>query len=337
MPSTPKFNDTWRSWIAEQVILDTPGPEITAALLSVGFSATEVQSEVHRAIQSPYTRGAERLQNRAKKLEWLLGVHHRLRENSSGHRTVPVRDRLPAHEFLKAHYVANWPVLLKGMLDDWPAMHRWSPSYFKQRFGNETVEVQMDRNSNKRYELQCDTHRRKTRMAEFVDLVASAGKTNDFYMTARNGPINQAALSSLWRDIGTCPDYLDALAPGTAFLWFGPAGTCTPLHHDYTNNFFAQIHGRKRIILIPPYDTPLVYNTSSCFSAVNCENVDNKRYPKYRKAHKLICDVGPGDALFIPIGWWHHVNSLSVSISVTLTNFAVNNDFEAAEAPSGKL
>ncbi len=42
---------------------------------------------------------------------------------------------------------------------------------------------------------------------------------------------------------------------------------------------------------------------------------------------KLECEIGPGDALFLPIGWWHHVEALDVSISVSFTNFAADNDF----------
>jgi ribosomal protein L16 Arg81 hydroxylase len=35
----------------------------------------------------------------------------------------------------------------------------------------------------------------------------------------------------------------------------------------------------------------------------------------------------PGQALFIPVGWWHHVRSLDVSISVSFTNFLAPNDY----------
>ena len=38
-------------------------------------------------------------------------------------------------------------------------------------------------------------------------------------------------------------------------------------------------------------------------------------------------DVEAGDALFVPVGWWHHVRALSVSISVAFSGFARPNHF----------
>jgi ribosomal protein L16 Arg81 hydroxylase len=39
--------------------------------------------------------------------------------------------------------------------------------------------------------------------------------------------------------------------------------------------------------------------------------------------------IGPGDLLFLPIGWWHYVRGLDVSITMTFTNFVFNNDFSS--------
>jgi hypothetical protein len=47
---------------------------------------------------------------------------------------------------------------------------------------------------------------------------------------------------------------------GTAFLWFGPGGTYTPLHHDVMNVLFVQIAGRKEFTLISPLASPCVAN-----------------------------------------------------------------------------
>jgi ribosomal protein L16 Arg81 hydroxylase len=41
----------------------------------------------------------------------------------------------------------------------------------------------------------------------------------------------------------------------------------------------------------------------------------------------LEAEIGPGDLLFLPVGWWHFVGSQSASMTFTLNNFLLNNDF----------
>jgi len=42
-----------------------------------------------------------------------------------------------------------------------------------------------------------------------------------------------------------------------------------------------------------------------------------KKFPLFKKAHYLECVLHEGECLYIPIGWWHYVRSLSVSFSVS--------------------
>ena len=85
---------------------------------------------------------------------------------------------------------------------------------------------------------------------------ARPAETNDFYLTANNNSANRKVLPELWDDIVQIPEYLASTIPG-GFFWMGPAGTITPFHHDLTNNFMAQVIGRKRIKIAPSWDMPL--------------------------------------------------------------------------------
>jgi hypothetical protein len=55
-----------------------------------------------------------------------------------------------------------------------------------------------------------------------------------------------------------------------------------------------------------------------------------ERFPALEglNVHQVMLD--PGDALFIPLGWWHQVTALDFSVTLTHTNFRWPNDFHMA-------
>lgn len=274
-----RFDDEWRRWIAENLILGGSRESILAALVKSGFLPETASAEIERAAGSPYLLGSRRLANRLKKREWILEIHRRLNRALPTGETVEVRDKLPREVFLRDFYTTNRPVVIKGAMDDWPAMRKWSPAYFKERFGDRVVEVQMRRNASQRYEIESNQHRQQISLGEYVDLISAGGATNDYYMTA--------------------------------------------------NNFMAQVFGRKLVKLIPSCDLPHLYNDQHCYSPVDAEAIDFDRFPGFHNARVIDCEIGPGDLLFLPIGWWHYMKSLDVSMTVSFTNFQFDNDFHA--------
>mmetsp|Transcript_8415 Transcript_8415/g.15881 ORF Transcript_8415/g.15881 Transcript_8415/m.15881 type:complete len:302 (+) Transcript_8415:98-1003(+) len=121
----------------------------------------------------------------------------------------------------------------------------------------------------------------------------------------------------------------------STMFWFGPRGCVSPLHYDPLDNLLMQFVGRKNVVLFPPMrlkDTPPVvddddvdwhyaghdgqqYNTSP----VDIINPDIEKYPLFKKAPMAIeCQIEPGDILYIPSKWWHHVTSLDTTISVNV-------------------
>ena len=88
---------------------------------------------------------------------------------------------------------------------------------------------------------------------------------NDRYLIARNYAFERPELATLLEDIDERP-YLDPTRRQGLALWFGPAGTNTPLHHDTCQIMFAQIHGVKRFSLIPPHAQSLFDQATAMYS-----------------------------------------------------------------------
>src|SRR5690242_18650380 len=66
----PRFDDEWRRWIAENLLLEKTRESILEVLVARGFSPEEAAGEIDRAEQSPYIRGAQLLRNRLRKRDW---------------------------------------------------------------------------------------------------------------------------------------------------------------------------------------------------------------------------------------------------------------------------
>jgi len=101
-------------------------------------------------------------------------------------------------------------------------------------------------------------------------------------------------------------------------FWLGNAIT-TPTHLDEWNNIGCVIIGRRRFTLFPPgqignlYIGPLDFApTGAPMSLVRLDAPDFARFPRFRRAldAAVRAELGPGDGIFIPPLWWHHVESL---------------------------
>jgi hypothetical protein len=309
-------NDSWRGWIAENLILGGQPEALVGIMMQSGIVERS-------ALASPYLRGVARLHNRLAKRDWVLGIQSRLNRLASSE--VPRRARLSGAVFLDEHYRRNQPVIITGMLDDCAARGKWSYDHLIAQLGDKEVEVQFGRNADPDYEMNSRMLRRRMPFGEYVALVRDSGATNDFYMTANNDGHNRQALGDLMADLPPLTEYLRD--GGGGFFWFGPAGTITPFHHDLTNNFMLQIAGRKRVRLIAPCDTPKVYNQRHCFTPVDGRDIDLRRFPLMAGVPVIDCVLEPGEILFLPVGWWHFVEALDVTITVSTTHFRWDNDF----------
>ena len=332
-------SNEWRRWVAENVLLRIAPQSIVEAMVKGGIDQQTAVREVQAALEHPYVVAGRQLagkgtgdggsaERQVLKRDWVLECYRRNARQATTHGQVPRVPKLSRQEFLDNYYALNRPVVMTGAMDDWPAMTKWTADELKRRFGDRVVSVQANRNSDANYELNSVKLRSEMSFGEFVDITETAGETNNYYITANNSGKNKDALKELWDDIILFPEYLRGDDPANrGFFWFGPKGTVTPLHHDLTNNFMAQVRGRKLVRLIAPYDLPYMYNNRHCFSQVDLDNVDRAKFPQFENVTVIDVTIGPGDLLFLPVGWWHYVRGLDISITMTFTNFVFDNDF----------
>jgi len=323
------FPAEWTRWIAENKMQQVPDDKIVSILVSNGASADDALRAVHSvSTDDAIFQAGMRNTQLLKKLESVLNTMRSVASLSPEYSVVPRLANVSREEFLLRYYSANRPVILTHLISNWKAIANWTPEYLIHKCGSVVIEVMANRECDPAYEVNMESHKTKMLFSEFVRKVFDSGSTNDFYMTGNNHFLENPQVQSLLEDIEVSQEYLNPEIPGFSFFWFGPRGTITQPHHDELNILMCQVVGRKAITLVSPGQTHLLYNRLGVYSDVDWLHPDFDRYPLFRDVHSIDVVLQPGEALFLPVGWWHYVRSLDPSLSISFSNFVFPNEYK---------
>lgn len=307
-----------RALIAEGLAAGDDDAALHARLAAAGVSAGAAKYEIDRLARDPMAAMLRRQAARIAKQGWLFANQERLAREADGGFALDTIEAPDPDAFYRLHYDINRPARLIGLIDHWPALTRWSLDHFADVAGDAVVEAQVGRERDPDYELAKDDHRRSVRFGELIDWLRADAASNDVYLTAYNSGANAAALAPLWKDMA--PIALLDSRDGDGFFWLGPRGTLTPWHHDLTNNLLVQVMGRKRVQMAPPWAFARMRNSSHCFSDWGNDPLPagdgDAGVPPI-----LETVIGPGEAIFLPVGWWHQVEAMDLSASMSFTSF----------------
>jgi Cupin-like domain len=126
-------------------------------------------------------------------------------------------------------------------------------------------------------------------------------------------------------------------------IWIGNQ-TCIAAHFDNTENIACVVAGRRRFTMFPPEQIQNLYvgpldltPAGQPVSLVDIRNPDLQRFPRYAEAAKFaeVAELGPGDAVYVPALWWHHVEALE-TFNV-LVNYWWRDVPEFFDSPSSSL
>lgn len=219
------------------------------------------------------------------------------------------------------------PKVVTGAMESWPA-RAWSVQHLQQ-FGSVTVPVEVSYNGGDYRDLHtANSHRRfEADMQVPLSVILESMQTSSHTQTPAQVSL-YAAQSDLISLIPELEDGIGALPLKIINdrlykrnTWLGPAGTMTPLHCDPYVNLFCQVWGSKYVRLydskhaqqLYPFNNPFLRNTSQ----VRVEKVDSNMFPAFDQVPFLEHHLQPGEMLFIPKKYWHFVQAMDASWSVS--------------------
>jgi hypothetical protein len=240
---------------------------------------------------------------------------------------TPVRELhdVSAAQFRDEILPAGQPVLLRGAVGDWPAVRagRESPhamaNYLRGLDSGAPAETMFGAPSiDGRFFYNDDLsgvnfERRPQRVGDSLDQLLAlldAPEPGAVYVGALPTP---AGMPGFTRD-QALPLLDPAIVPR---IWICNRVT-VQTHYDISHNIACVVAGRRRFTLFPPeqlvnlYVGPLEFTLAGQpISMVRLHAPDFERYPKFRQAlaSAQLAELEPGDALFVPYMWWHHVES----------------------------
>ena len=228
---------------------------------------------------------------------------------------------VPAHVFESGE-----PMVLTGLVGDWPAVRHCGAGlasatrYLSRFWSNAPLTVYAgDASIDGRffYDTDCTGFNFRSGKATLAQVLERLGEPRD------------ESLATLY--VGSTPvdDWLpgfradnDVAVPGDdaiASFWLGNR-TRISAHYDFPDNLACAIAGERRVTLFPPDQVANLYvgpvdrtPSGQAISMVDFAEPDFSRHPKFAEAarHARRASLGPGDAIFIPSMWWHHIEALA--------------------------
>jgi hypothetical protein len=146
-------------------------------------------------------------------------------------------------EFVRSYIEPSRPVILTGVLREWPALRRWSLGRLAADFGDRVVTVGETEAGRLVVDRSGGVAQREIPLRDFIDRLQSGN--SDYYLLSSL----DERLPELLEDLR-----FEAIGPKASWrslrMWISAPDTCAGLHHDLPENFLAQVMGRKRVILI---------------------------------------------------------------------------------------
>ncbi len=233
---------------------------------------------------------------------------------------VATFDTIDPEVFKKEYYEPGIPVVLKGLAKEWPAYSKWNWDFFKQQVGHKKVPIYNNVKSDAYTPVNsADDYKL---FGDYIDMISRGPAAWRVFLFNIFDHAPELINDFTW------PEHLmKGFIKKYPMLFTGGAGSITHMHFDIdlSHILHTQFGGRKRVLMFPFHEQYKLYRkpwevlSLADFSNYYVEgNVDYEKFPALKLAQGLDFILEPGDTLFMPSGYWHHMEYLDSGFAMSL-------------------
>jgi hypothetical protein len=235
---------------------------------------------------------------------------------------VTVVDDISPEDFKRIYFNTNTPVVIKNFSKQWAAYTKWNWDYFKEIVGDKKVALYNNVKSDAYTPInKADDY--KT-FAEYVDMIRKGPAAWRIFLFNIFSHAPELTKDFTWPDA-----YMKGFVKRVPMLFTGGQGSITHIHFDIdlSHILHTQFAGRKRVLLFPyseqhklyrkPFEVLSLADFSNYYDETKSK-LDTAKFPAVETANGYEIILEHGDTLFMPGGYWHHMEYLDSGFAMSL-------------------
>lgn len=230
-------------------------------------------------------------------------------------------EEISSDDFRNNYYNKMKPLIITGLAKNWPAYNKWNWDYFKEVVGD--VKVGLYNNVKSDAYTPINTADDYQTFGNYIDMIKNGPSAWRIFLFNIFQHAPQLVKDFTWPE-----DLMKGYVKRYPMLFVGGATSITHMHFDIdlSHILHTQFIGKKRVLLFPHeeqhklYRKPFEVLSLADFSNYHDKkgNPDYQTFPALRlaKGYEVILDHG--DTLYMPAGFWHHMEYLDSGFAMSL-------------------
>lgn len=237
-------------------------------------------------------------------------------------KSVDIVDDIEPDDFKKKYYDTMQPLIIKGLAKQWPAHSKWNWAYFKELVGSQKVALYNNVKSDAYTPINtADDY--KT-FGEYIDMISAGPAAWRIFLFNIFDHAPQLIQDFTWPE-----NLMKGFVKKYPMLFTGGATSITHLHFDIdlSHILHTQFIGRKRVLLFPyeeqhnlyrkPFEVLSLADFSNYYDN-DKSKIDYNKFPALKNAKGFDVVLEDGDTLYMPAGYWHHMEYLESGFAMSL-------------------